>query len=151
MIDRGLKCPKGIKDVQLELFKKVNYDSKVMSELTVVGITTFSLSLYIDILDFPATYVSRITRSTDFSVPANVENVPNDLLTLISSLISLKIIIDRNSALLSQADKNTPLRSSLKRSFSKNNGGKISQITCAKTPESERIKKIKSSQRWIFL
>lgn len=35
MIERGLKCPKGMNDFQLELFKKVNYGPKVIFSLLV--------------------------------------------------------------------------------------------------------------------
>ncbi|KAL0077868.1 hypothetical protein J3Q64DRAFT_1747805 [Phycomyces blakesleeanus] len=132
IIDRRLRCPKGMKDVQLELFKKVKHDPKIMSNLNLVEITTFGISLYIDILDFPAIFILRITRLTDLTVPANVEYVHIDLLPLMASLLSLKTIIDETSALLSQADKDANLRSSLKRSFSKDSNSKISQITCAK-------------------
>ncbi|OAD72570.1 hypothetical protein PHYBLDRAFT_169698 [Phycomyces blakesleeanus NRRL 1555(-)] len=131
IIDRRLRCPKGMKDVQLELFKKVKHDPKIMSNLNLVEITTFG-KFFFSVFFLGCVFNHYTCRLTDLTVPANVEYVHIDLLPLMASLLSLKTIIDETSALLSQADKDANLRSSLKRSFSKDSNSKISQITCAK-------------------
>lgn len=45
MTERGMKCPKAMKDALWQLFKKVSFQRSVIKELSVEGITTFGKSL----------------------------------------------------------------------------------------------------------
>ncbi|KAI8353639.1 hypothetical protein EDC96DRAFT_447138 [Choanephora cucurbitarum] len=47
MNERGLKCPKAMKDILLQMYKVVDYDSKLINCLSVVGLTTFGECTYV--------------------------------------------------------------------------------------------------------
>ncbi|KAI8889574.1 hypothetical protein K501DRAFT_314979 [Backusella circina FSU 941] len=144
ILERGMKCPKAMKDTLLQLFEDVNYDSKLVKSLNVVGLLTFGKhkiascrTLYIDILDSPVNYTCRITRSNNFTVPCKIEDLSENILPLLSALLSLKTIITNNSVTLSSSQgARQKLKSSLKRSFSDTEDSRVvSKISCAITPE----------------
>lgn len=41
ILERSMRCPKAMKDTLLQLFENVNYDSKLMKSLNVIGLLTF--------------------------------------------------------------------------------------------------------------
>ncbi|KAG2237696.1 hypothetical protein INT48_009634 [Thamnidium elegans] len=137
ILERGMKCPKAMKDTLLQLFENVNYDSNLRKSLNVIGLLTFGLTLYIDILDNPVNYTCRITRSNNFTVPYKIEDLSENILPLLSALLSLKSIITNNSIMLSSSqDARQKLKSSLKRSFNNTEDSRvIPKISCATTPE----------------
>ncbi|GAA5796061.1 hypothetical protein HPULCUR_001430 [Helicostylum pulchrum] len=96
-----------------------------------------SLTLYIDILDNPVNYTCRITRSSDFTVPYKIEDLSENILPLLSALLSLKSIVANNSIMLSPSQSaRKKLKSSLKRALSDTEDScVVSKISCATTPE----------------
>ncbi|OBZ87711.1 hypothetical protein A0J61_04242 [Choanephora cucurbitarum] len=150
MNERGLKCPKAMKDILLQMYDMVDYDSKLINCLSVVGLTTFGLDLYIDILDNPVNYTCRISRSNKMVIPQTIQEIPEKLLPLMSALLSLKLIIKKNSTLLNQCQRQKQnLKSSLKRAFSteKKESSYISMINCAETPEEKGRFKVLEKRR----
>jgi hypothetical protein len=93
--------------------------------------------LYFDILDNPINYTCRITRSNSFTVPCKIEDLSENILPLLSALLSLKSIVTNNSIMLSSSQgARQKLKSSLKRSFSNTEVSRvIPKISCATTPE----------------
>ncbi|KAI9259247.1 hypothetical protein EDC94DRAFT_585836 [Helicostylum pulchrum] len=137
ILERGIKCRKAMKDTLLQLFENVNYDSNLRKSLNVIGLLTFGLTLYIDILDNPVNYTCRITRSSDFTVPYKIEDLSENILPLLSALLSLKSIVANNSIMLSPSQSaRKKLKSSLKRALSDTEDScVVSKISCATTPE----------------
>lgn len=137
ILERGMKCPKAMKDTLLQLFENVKYDNSLMKSLNVIGLLTFGRTLYIDILDSPVNYTCRITRSNSFTVPCKIEDLSENILPLLSALLSLKLIVKNNSTMLSSSQgARQKLKSSLKRSFSEKEDSRVvSKISCAITPE----------------
>lgn len=106
------------------------------------------LKIYIDFVDHPMHYVTRISRSNEFTVPNDIENVVQDLLPLLSALLSLKLMILKTVKLLSRAEEPTiNLKSSLKRAFDDTDDYDqiMLKIVCATTPEDNngRFRKMK--------
>jgi hypothetical protein len=147
---RDMYVPKMMKDMLCCLFEEVKFDIEKMKSLCTIGISTFGLDIYMDVMDVPKGYVSRITRSNKYQVPHEVDCIPKDLLPLLSCLLSLKDILKRNIDII--AKPTSSLRNSLKRPFDgnmeeteENEFKNSTQINvCSKTPEDNTNSRFKS-------
>ncbi|ORE00777.1 hypothetical protein BCV72DRAFT_218518 [Rhizopus microsporus var. microsporus] len=141
MQDRGIKCPKMMRDMLWALLDSVKFNQEKSKKLTILGVTTFGLNLYLDWMTIHEGYVCVLVRSKKISMPSTIDSFPSSL-SLFASLLSALEVIKSVINVMNANDVYDIelLKPSLKRAYSEdddesNDAKSWSRIVSASTPE----------------
>jgi len=98
----GRKLGKLLKDMMTSLSKEVNV--AVLKKVEMVGYLHSERMMQIYVLDYPEGYMVRLRKGPIFEVPKTLEKI-DDLLKLMSAVLSSKLRITRTTCLLQTSDQ----------------------------------------------
>ncbi|GBB84115.1 hypothetical protein RclHR1_10750004 [Rhizophagus clarus] len=88
----GLKLPKTLKDMLVNLIERVNWNEEVRKKIQTVGIIYGGLTMTIVYADNPEGYICRFRRCDLMEVPDTVENF-DSVLTILASILNAKSVV----------------------------------------------------------
>ncbi|KAF0354454.1 hypothetical protein F8M41_014993 [Gigaspora margarita] len=103
--ERGLKCPKTMKDMFVDLCSAIGWDTERVRQIEVVGWIHAELTMMLMRLDNPNGYICRVTRTPLYKIAEEIEQFGENLECFILTL-KTKAIIKRTMLLVE--GKNIP-------------------------------------------
>ncbi|KAI8141482.1 hypothetical protein BJV82DRAFT_177720 [Fennellomyces sp. T-0311] len=90
-VEKWLKVPKLLKDMLDLAAQKLEYDETLVRQLKVIGFIHTHLRVSMMLLDSPAGYVTRLSRTRDYEVPIQKERVTHQLLPILKLILKAKV------------------------------------------------------------
>ncbi|RIA81831.1 hypothetical protein C1645_789518 [Glomus cerebriforme] len=139
--ERGLKCPKVMKDMFVDLANAVEWKTEIVRQIEVVGWIHAELMMMLMRLDNPGGYICRITRTPLYQIAEEVGRFGENL-EFFTLVLKYKAIIKKTISLIE--GKKTKTKSERKRKLQEVGKGS-SAVTariydCCETPKKKKNK-----------
>ncbi|CAI2193680.1 13345_t:CDS:10 [Funneliformis geosporum] len=141
----GLKLPKVLKDMLLNLREKIGWNEEARKKIQTVGIIHGGLMMTIAYLDNPMGYICRLRRSDLMEVPDMAEKFES-ILTILASVLNIKSVVGETIKIVQRSGQtNKSFKSAGLRKRSRNESQRH-LYACMSTPKKARVCKVSTER-----
>ncbi|PKC63057.1 hypothetical protein RhiirA1_397151 [Rhizophagus irregularis] len=141
----GLKLPKVLKDMLLNLMEKICWNDEARKKIQTVGIIHGGLMMTIAYIDNPMGYICRLRRSDLMEVPDVAEKFES-ILTILASVLNIKSVVRETIKIVQRSGQTNKSFKSAGLRKRPRNESQHHLSACMSTPKKARVCKVSTER-----
>ncbi|GES85767.1 C2H2-type zinc finger transcription factor [Rhizophagus clarus] len=134
----GLKLPKTLKDMLVNLIERIKWNEEMRKKIRTIGIIHAGLMMTIVYADNPKGYICRFQRCDPMEVPDTVENF-DSVLTILASVLNAKSVVQETAKIVQTRGQATKSFKSVGLRKRPRDGGQHKLSACMSTPKKVKV------------